>query len=140
MRRLFLLLALLTACTPGGVAPSAGGDPATQTIDINLTLDPGGYAPDTVSIPVGSTIRFHNSDGFAHTASVLQGLSSFPASSPLTASATTQSGSSVSQPWTTGTLAAGAFSQIVHIDLPGTYLYACFYHYGAPMHGTIVAH
>lgn len=139
MKRSWLLVAMFAACTPGGVAPSTGGGPATQTIDINLTLDPGGYAPDTVTIPVGSTIRFKNSDGFSHTASVLQGLSSFPASSPLTASAQTQSGSAVSQPWSSGTLTAGAVSQTIHIDLPGTYLYACFYHYGAPMHGTIVA-
>lgn len=139
MKRIFVLAALLAGCTPGGVAPSSGGSTATQTIDINLTLDPGGYAPDTVAIPVGSTIRFRNSDGFAHTASVLQGLSSFPAASPLTASAQTQSGSVVSQPWSTGNLAAGAISQSILIDRAGTYIYACFYHYGAPMHGTIVA-
>ncbi|HET7814069.1 MAG TPA: cupredoxin domain-containing protein [Candidatus Baltobacteraceae bacterium] len=134
-----MLFALLTACTPGGVAPSTGGSASTATIDINLTLDPGGYAPDTITIPVGSTIRFRNSDGFAHTASVLKGLSTFPASSPLTAAAQTQSGTAISQTWSTGNLAAGAVSQTILIDQPGTYLYACFYHYGAPMHGTIVA-
>lgn len=139
MKRAYALFVLLAACTPGGVAPSTGDPASTATVDINLTLDPGGYAPDTLTIPVGSTIRFRNSDGFAHTASVLQGLSSFPAASPLTASAQTQSGTAVSQPWTTGNLAAGAVSQAIRIDLPGTYLYACFYHYGAPMHGTIVA-
>lgn len=111
----------------------------SQTIDVNLTLHPDGYSPDTITVPVGSSIRFTNSDGFAHTATLIPGATSFPASSPFTASAVTQSGSVISQPWSSGAMQAGASSQSIRIDAAGTYLYGCFYHYGAPMHGTIVA-
>jgi plastocyanin len=34
---------------------------------------------------------------------------------------------------------AGSGSQTVAADKAGTYLYGCFYHYGAPMRGAIVA-
>lgn len=136
------LAALLIAagCTPGGVAPATGtSGSATQSIAINLTLDPKGYSPDTVTVPVGSTIRFTNTDGFSHTATLLPGATSFPASSPFNASAQTRSGATISQAWSTGTLLAGQSSQTFVVDQAGTYLYACFYHYGAPMQGTIVA-
>ncbi len=109
------------------------------TIDINLTLHVDGYLPDTVTVPVGSSIRFTNSDGFAHTATLIPGATSFPSGSPFNVSALTQSGSTISQPWTTGALQAGTSSQTITVDAAGTYLFGCFFHYGAPMRGTIVA-
>ena len=131
---------LLAACTPGGVAPAGNAaGPAAFTVDVNLSLHQNGYAPPALTVPVGSTIRFTNSDSFAHTATVLHGASSYPAGSPFTAAAQSQSGNTVSSNWSTGTLAAGASSQTLRIDAAGTYLYACFYHYGAPMRGMIVA-
>lgn len=142
MRTLLLsALVVLTACTPGGMTAGTGGGGGggVTTIDINLTLHVDGYLPDTVTVPVGSTIRFTNSDGFAHTATLIPGASSFPSGSPFNVSAQTQSGSTISQPWSTGTLQAGTSSQTITVDAAGTYLFGCFFHYGAPMRGTIVA-
>ena len=138
---------VLTACTNGGLAtPAAGG--GGQTVDVNLTLDgssqtsagtAGGYAPATTTVAVGTTLRFVNTDGFAHTATLISGATTFPAGSPFTTSAQTQSGSTISQNWSSGTLAAGASSQTLQIDRAGTYLFGCFFHYGAPMRAVIVA-
>lgn len=142
MRRMVFLLALaIAACTPGAVTPASGssGGGSTTTVDVNLTLHTDGYLPDTITVPVGSSIRFHNSDGFAHTATLIPGATAFPSGSPFTASALTQSGTSISQPWSSGSLAVGASSQTILIDTAGTYLFGCFYHYGSPMRGTIVA-
>jgi plastocyanin len=135
------LCLLLAACTPGATATpgaSSGGTGVT-TIDVNLTQHPDGYSPDVTTVPVGSAIRFVNSDGFAHTATAIPGATSFPAGSPFTGSAQTQSGTAISQAWSSGTLAAGAASQTITIDRAGTYLFGCFFHYGAPMRGTIIA-
>jgi len=126
--------------------PPSGG--SGSVIDINLTLhapvstpagESGGYAPAVTTVAVGSSIRFVNSDGFAHTATLIPGASTFPSASPFAVSAQTQSGSVVSQPWSSGALAAGTGSQSIAIDHAGTYLFGCFFHYGAPMRGTIVA-
>ena len=143
-----LLLLLLAGCTPGAAAaPTGGGGPAAVTIDINLTLHAagasafgtlGGYAPPLTNVAVGSTIHFVNSDSFAHTATMISG-STFPSGSPFSVSAQTQSGSSLSGPWSSGTLAAGASSQSFIASTAGTYLYGCFFHYGSPMRGVIVA-
>jgi len=110
-----------------------------MTIDVNLTLHRDGYLPDAITVPVGSSIRFMNSDGFAHTATLIPSATSFPSGSPFAASAQTQSGTVISQPWSSGTLQAGSASQTITVDAPGTYLFGCFFHYGAPMRGTIVA-
>ena len=119
---------------------ASGGGGAAQTVDINLTQRALGYSPDQITVAVGTTLRFLNSDSFAHTATLIPGVSSFPAASPFASSAQTQSGTVVSQPWSTGALAPGAASQTLTIDAPGTYYFGCFYHYAAPMRGTIVAH
>jgi len=141
-------LIVLTACTNGGLPTAAAGS-GGQTVDVNLTLDgssqtsagmAGGYAPATTSVAVGTTLRFVNTDGFAHTATLIAGATTFPAGSPFTASAQTQSGTMISQNWSSGTLAAGASSQTLLIDHAGTYLFGCFFHYGAPMRAVIVAH
>ncbi len=135
-----LLLMVLAACTPGGIAPPAGGQAvgAVTTIDVNLTLHPDGYAPDTVNVPVGSSIRFFNSDGFAHTATLIAGATTFPNGSPFDASAQTRAGSAIAAPWSSGTLPSQSASQIIVADTPGTYFFGCFFHYGAPMRGKIV--
>lgn len=136
-----IVLLFLTACTPGAVATPSGSSASAgvTTIDVNLTMHPDGYSPDAVTVPVGTSIRFMNSDGFAHTATAIPGATSFPSGSPFTASAQTQGGSTISQSWSSGTLPAGSASQTILIDRAGTYLYGCFFHYGAPMRGTIVA-
>jgi len=150
-RLLCSVLFFLAACTPGAAGLSAGaggGGAQPRVVDVNLTLHAqsqtpfgtsGGYAPPTLTVAVGSAIAFTNSDGFAHTATLIPGAATFPAGTPFSASAQTQSGNSVSQSWSSGTLQPGQSSQIISIDRAGTYLYGCFYHYGAPMRGTIVA-
>lgn len=140
--------AILAGCTPGAQAlPSNAGTPSAQTvtIDVNLTLrgpvnlaqgTAVGYAPASLSVPVGSTIRFTNSDGFPHTASALTGTTFANASAPGSA-ALTQSGTTISSAWSSGNLAAAASSQSITIDRAGTYIYGCFFH--PVMRGVIVA-
>jgi plastocyanin len=154
--RLALLATILAACTPGaagtGPSQSAGGAGAGQqtvVIDVSLTLHAAqslaqgqgaGYAPLTATVPVGDLIQFTNSDNFANTATLIPQAATFPSASPFAASAQTQSGTLLSHPWSSGTLSnAGARSQPILVDKPGTYLYGCFFHYGAPMRGAIVA-
>ncbi len=146
-----LVAVALAACTPGGAAISGGGGGGANvtTIDVNLTLNQpvntqygrsGGMAPPITTVAVGSMIRFTNTDGFAHTATLLPGSpSTFPATSPLGISATTQSGTSLSGGFSSGAMQAGTASQLINVDRAGTYLFGCFFHYGAPMRGAIVA-
>ena len=118
-----------------------------MTIDVSLTAhgasstpygQAGGYAPAVTSVAVGSTIRFINSDSFAHTATMVPG-NTFPVGSPIASSSQTPSGAQLSAAWSSGTLNAGQSSQSFLADRAGTYLYGCFFHYGAPMRGAIVA-
>ncbi len=148
-RGLAAAVLLLASCTPGAVSAPAGSSTQATVIDVNLTLHApvttsagtsGGYAPAVTNVSVGAYVRFVNSDSFAHTATLIPGAAIFPSASPFSAAALTQSGTVVSQPWSTGALQAGASSSAILIDRPGTFLYGCFYHYGAPMRGTIVAH
>ncbi|HEY9179307.1 MAG TPA: plastocyanin/azurin family copper-binding protein [Candidatus Baltobacteraceae bacterium] len=134
---------LASACTPGGVTGSGSSNtptsPQVTKIDVNLTLNQGGYAPSPARVAVGSFVQFVNSDGFAHTATGIRGATGFPASSPFSVSAQQQSGSTISGSWSSGTLQASQSSQPISVDAAGTYYYGCFFHYGAPMRGTIVA-
>lgn len=153
MKRIALACALIAAgCTPGGMLAQAGGGPSggqVTKIDVNLTLHSSpatlpqgpaaGYAPVQTTVAVGTFVQFVNSDGFAHTATGIPAQSAFPAGSPFSVGAQTQSGSAISSSWSSGTLQAGQSSQLIQIDAPGTYLYGCFFHYGAPMRGAIVA-
>lgn len=151
MKRAAWLCALLLAgCTPGAMPAQGGssGGGSVTTIDVNLTQHAAtqtpqgtsaGYAPAVTTVAVGTAIRFTNSDGFAHTATLIPNAATFPAGSVFDASALTQKGSTISDTWTSGTMQAGGSSQILTVDRAGTYLYGCFFHYGAPMRGVIVA-
>ena len=144
-------LLFAAACTPGGIPAAGGGggtNASTMTIDVNLTLHAptdtafgrsGGYAPALAAVPVGSNIRFHNSDGFSHTATLIPGASAFPDGSPFSVRAQIQTGSKITDRWSSGTLAAGSTSQTIAVTSPGTYLFGCFFHYGSPMRAAIVA-
>jgi plastocyanin len=142
-----LLIAALAGCTNGASpAGSASAVAATTTIDVSLTSAPmastaygsgGGFAPLVTTVALGSTIRFTNVDSFAHTATSLIG-TTFPAASPFVGSAQLTAGGTLSGGWSSGTLGAGTTSQTLIADKPGTYLYGCFFHYGAPMRGAIV--
>jgi plastocyanin len=143
-----LLIASLAGCTngapPAGAANAAAA--ATTTIDVSLTSAPtaataygsgGGFAPLVTTVAVGTTVRFLNTDSFAHTSTSLNG-ATFPAASPFDGSAQSSSGGTLSGGWSSGTLGAGTGSQTLLADKVGTYLYGCFFHYGAPMRGAIV--
>src|SRR5664279_4692846 len=142
-------IAGLTACTDGAPGSPSSTASGVTTIDVSLTAfaaasiaqgTSGGYAPAQLVVPVGTQIRFVNRDSFAHTASAVSG-TTFPASSPLTANALTPSASGAALSggsWSSGNLAAGASSPVFTADAPGTYLFGCFYHYGAPMRGAVV--
>jgi len=143
-------LALLAACTPGGLAATGGGGTsAATTIDVNLTLhapgstpagEGGGYAPLVTTVAVGTSIRFTNSDGFTHTATYIPNATSFPSGFPFSTAALTQKGTTLSGGWTSGDMLAGTSSQTLLADKAGTYLFGCFHHYGAPMRAVIVVH
>ncbi len=139
------------ACTPNGVGVAAGGGGGggvTHVVDVNLTLNQpattpygqsGGMKPPVLDVAVGDRVVFHNSDGFAHTSTSIKGAAAFPAAEPFGISALNQSGTTLSGGWSSGAMQAGSSSQPVLVDKPGTYLYGCFFHYGAPMRGAIVA-
>jgi plastocyanin len=137
----------LAGCTPG--APSAGSGTtgtAATTIDVSLTSSTvtataygsaGGFSPSITTVALGSSVRFVNVDSFPHTATSI-GATSFPAASPFGSSALDVSGNTLSGGWTSGSLGPGTASQILLADKSGTYLFGCFFHYGAPMRGAIV--
>ena len=144
-----LALMLLAACTAGGIPTSSGGAGGV-TIDINLTLSQpvqtpyglsGGFTPAITTIPVGSQIPLHEHRQLrAH--GVVSREPIHAVSRPArrsSSSATTQSGNTLSGGFTSGALQAGTSSQTITADRAGTYLFGCFFHYGAPMRGAIVA-
>ncbi len=145
-------IVVLAACTPGGVTPSSSlaTTPANiVTVDVNLAVNPLvqtpagaglGFAPEVTTVPVGSGVRFTNTDNTTHTASSVAG-STFPDSSPLQFSVTSPSSDVAlsSGAWSSGAIAAGTISQVFLVDKPGVYLFGCFYHYSGKMRGEIVA-
>jgi plastocyanin len=152
---LALTAVTLAACTPGGLPGASGGggggpSPSTVVIDVNLTNhagptpvgtagNGGGFSPLLATVAVGSKIRFSNSDGFAHTATSVPGQpATFPSAYPFNASALNQSGATLSGGWSSGSMPAGTSSQTLLADKAGTYVFGCFYHYGAPMRGEII--
>lgn len=141
----------LAACTPGGVATngSSSTGAGVTIVKVSLAAFPpsqtpaglsGAFSPATTTLGVGSTLQFVNIDNAQHTATAIPGATSFPAGSPFDASAAgNPTGTILSSAWTSGTLQPGAASQVITVDKPGTYLFGCFFHYGAPMRGEIVA-
>ena len=142
MKRLLLGVALLcAACTPGAFGIASTGSVAgitgqIVTVDVDLTKDPDGYKPQDTILSVGDGIRFHNSDGFSHTATSIAG-DTFPTAYPFTSASLIQKSSKLSSGFSSGNLTAGSLSQTLLADEPGTYLFGCFYHYGTPMRATI---
>jgi len=147
--RWFALALLCSGCTPGAYAPasSAGAPPSATvtTIDVDLTEDPdgstpagdgGGYKPLITSVAVGSYVQFHNSDGFAHTATSFTG-TTFPQGYPFGNGALSQSGATLSGGFSSGSLQPNAVSQALLADKAGTYLFGCYYHYGTPMRAVL---
>jgi plastocyanin len=148
IRRSAALVALvLAACTAGGVPSSSGGGGGV-TINVSLTQFAQtptpygtslGYSPAVTTVSVGTQIHFVNVDSFAHTATAIPGATTFPGTSPFTAKALQQTGTTLSGGFTSGALQPNGSSQNITADRPGTYLFGCFFHYGAGMRGAIVA-
>ena len=145
-RTLALAVFALAGCTPGAPPAGGGGTAAATVIDVSLTSSAvvatsfgssSGYVPAVTAVALGTTLQFVNRDGFAHTASAVSG-TTFPDVPAFGASALTAFGGRLSAGWSTGTLAPGAASPPLLADASGTYLYGCFYHYGAPMRAAIV--
>jgi len=147
-RVLIAVALLLVACTNGGIpAPSSGGGGGV-TINISLTNsqpsktpygESGGYTPAITTVAVGTEIHFVNTDSFAHTATLIPNATSFPSGSPFGLSALQQHGTTLSGGFTSGALQPNGSSQTITADRAGTYLFGCFFHYGAPMRAAIVA-
>lgn len=131
-----VLAATLPGCTFGAPSAATNSDPADTAIAVNLTSFLTGYSPDVLTVSIGTRIRFTNTDTFAHTATAIAA-PAFPPASPFDQTALTPSGTSLSAPWSTGNLNAGAASLVFVADRPGTYLFGCFYHYAHPMRGEI---
>jgi len=140
-------LGTLAACTGGGIPTSAGGAGGV-TVDVNLTLnapvktpygESGGYSPATTTVAVGSRIHFMNTDSFTHTATLISSATQFPKGSPFGLPALMQHGTMLSRGFSSGALQSGSSSQTITADRAGTYLFGCFFHYGAPMRAIIVA-
>ncbi len=140
---------LLAGCTPGApAAPTAGSQAPTAVVVgvslITYTTTPSpfgpveGFNPGIVVVAHGTVIQFHNQDGFNHTATSIAG-ATFPSGSPIATSALTPTGTDVSQPnWSSGALAAGAYSRTFTTSAVGQYLFGCFYHYSDGMRGVVV--
>ncbi len=148
IRRFAAVAALaLAACTAGGIPSSSGGSGGV-TIDVSLTQfapsqtpygQSGGFSPPVTTVSVGTQIHFVNVDTFAHTATLIPGAGTFPSGSPFNSGALQQHGSNLSGGFSSGALQPNASSQTITADRPGTYLFGCFFHYGAPMRAAIVA-
>ena len=107
-------------------------------------LDAGasaGVSPSRVVVHVGDWIVFANQDSSHHTATGLVAATrplKFVDSPKWTDTALKFGGAIGTDVWSTGDLAPGARSQPMKVDRPGTYLYGCFFDYGAGMRGEIV--
>lgn len=142
-----IALGAVAACSGGGMPTSSGGSGGV-TVDVNLTLNApmntpygqsGGYGPPVMTVAVGSQIRFMNTDSFTHTATLIPDATQFPKGSPFGLSALMQHGTTLSGGFSSGALQPGSSSQTITADKAGTYLFGCFFHYGAPMRAAIVA-
>jgi plastocyanin len=118
-RRLVVALAIVTTgfvrCSSSGTSPSDSCSPGGTTICAANTA----FNPAALTVAVGATVTFHNSDGFTHT----------------TTSSAVPNGAAA---WDVS-LAGGAQTTVT-FSIPGTYQYYCKIHGTATsgMRGTIV--
>lgn len=144
-----LLAALaLAACTPGAqsVPPANSAAPSAVIVGVSLLKyglmssqfgSVGGFNPALVVVAHGSTVQFHNEDGFDHTGSRIN-TPAFPSGNPLPISALNPSGMDVSQlSWSSGALTGGSYSKPFTATSVGTFLFGCQIHYPL-MRGAII--
>jgi plastocyanin len=146
------LVLSLGGCTAGGVYASSGGSASVSsltTVDVSIAAfglqstpagSARGFSPEVITVPVGSGVRFVNVDNTTHTVTAIPGASTFPSTSPFSASALQPgSTSDISGAWGAGVLQPGSTSGTFVVNAPGTYLYGCFFHYSGGMRGVIIA-
>lgn len=130
------------------LAVPAQGNAAGVVVSLSLskygsvqTLDAGqsaGVRPQVVHVKVGQTVTFVNDDTDHHTATSLLGASTFIDDPRWTDDALHASGAIGPGFWSTGDLAPGQRSAPLLAKQAGTYLFGCFFDYGAGMRGEIV--
>lgn len=108
---------------------------AVRTIDAGSTV---GVRPDVIHVHVGDSVVFVNDDTDHHTATSLLNAASFVDDPRWTDDALRASGEIGPGFWSTGDLSPGQRSAPLIARKPGTYLFGCFFDYGAGMRGEIV--
>jgi len=137
-----------SAASAAYAAPDAGAGSVSVVVSLNLTkygsvqtIDAGqsvGVRPGIVRVHVGDSIVFVNDDTDHHTATALVGATSFVDDPRWTDDALKSTGSIGPGFWSTGDLAPGQRSAPIVAKAAGTYLFGCFFDYGAGMRGEIV--
>lgn len=132
------------------VAAASAQARASETFVVSLSLsryasvvkiDAGstvGVRPGLVHAHVGDRIVFVNDDADHHTATALLGAATFVDDPRWTDDALHQTGAIGAGFWSTGDLAPGQRSAPIAVRKAGTYLFGCFFDYGAGMRGEIV--
>jgi len=133
------------AAGPAG-AKERGAAAATVSLSLSKyatvqSIDGGssvGVRPAVLHVHVGDRIVFVNDDTDHHTATALMDAASFVDDPRWTDDALRQTGEIGPKFWSTGDLAPGQQSAPLVARKAGTYLYGCFFDYGAGMRGEIV--
>jgi plastocyanin len=140
-------LAAITLCLASAAAASArDGDPVLVSLSLSKytsvqTIDGGssvGVRPGMLHVHVGDRIVFVNDDTDHHTATALLNAATFVDDPRWTDDALHQTGAIGEGFWSTGDLSPGQRSAPIVARKAGTYLYGCFFDYGAGMRGEIV--
>jgi len=131
-----------------GSAPARARDDGATVVSLSLskyaavqTIDGGtsvGVRPGVVRVHVGDRIVFVNDDTDHHTATSLVDAVTFVDDPRWTDDALHQTGVIGPGFWSTGDLAPGQRSAPIVARKAGTFLYGCFFDYGAGMRGEIV--
>lgn len=142
-----LAIFVLAAVIVSSAGASAALAQRTTTVRLNLgayaTLqhagagDYIGVSPGVITVHVGDSVVFVNSDNRHHTASSIAG-ASFPQEPKWSAEELKAGGAIGAARWSTGDLAPGARSAPITATKAGTFLYGCFFDYTAGMRGTVI--
>jgi plastocyanin len=108
---------------------------AVRSTDAGSTV---GVKPDVVHVRVGDSVVFVNDDTDHHTATSLVAASTFVDDPRWTDDALRGTGDIGPGFWSTGDLSPGQRSAPMVARKAGTYLFGCFFDYGAGMRGEIV--
>jgi plastocyanin len=142
-----LSLSVAVMLAAGGAAQARdASDPVVVNLSLSKyasvqTIEAGsivGVHPGLVRLHVGDRIVFVNDDSAHHTATSLLNAATFVDDPRWTDDALHQTGAIGQGFWSTGDLAPGQRSNPIVARKAGTYLFGCFFDYGAGMRGEIV--